>query len=138
MTMTIRERLGDKALFVMLIAGVALLAWLGSPTSAADRIFYAEVSATSTVSTTTLPVYAKSVTIANNTTSANSIRFDLYNDGETPADATTSSKELKPGESIEFKFDSTSSEVAPGASYYRTLSIICAATETATVRVYAK
>lgn len=121
--------------WLVLLAPLALLAGLAQ---SADRIAYVVVSATSTVSTTTLPVYTKSVTIINNTDSANEVYFDLYNDGETPAAATTSSKELKPGESLTFTFNPTSSEVSPGSSYYRTLSIICAAVETATVRVYAK
>lgn len=124
----------------MRVRWLALLGIILSAASvqAADRIGYTVISATSTVSTTTLPVYARTVTIVNNTDSANEIYFDLYNDGETPAAATTASKELKPSESLRFTFDATSSEVAPGSSYYRTLSIICAATETATVRVYAK
>jgi hypothetical protein len=103
---------------------------------AEDGLPYIKVSATATVTNTTLPAHTKTVLMINDGT--NEVYFSLYNDAETPADATTSSKELKSGESLTFVFSPNSAESAAGGTYYKTLSIICAAAETATVRVFSK
>lgn len=119
-----------RALAVLAVLALAAGAW------AADRVYYNKVSASQTVSNVTLTANTKTILLIND--GANEIYYDLYNDSETPADATTSSKELKSGETISFTFQPNSSSGLPGGSYYKTLSIICAAGETATVRVVAK
>jgi hypothetical protein len=78
----------------------------------------------------------------------------MFTDVDTPGDATVSSLPLKLNERIEFGFlppaqpttehpsgvrDSESISATGGrARYYRSLSVICAAGQTATWRVYAK
>lgn len=112
-----------------LIVALALsgTAW-GEPT-------YTKVSATAVVTNTTLPAGTKSVTIIND--GANEVYHRLFTSGETAADATTASAEIKSGESVTYSFEPGSTSEVQGA-YYKTLSVICAAAETATVRVISK
>lgn len=114
-----------------LVAALALLVvpWAqGEPT-------YTKVSATQVVTNTTLPENTKTVLLVND--GANEVYYRLFTSGETAADATTSSAELKSGESVSFIFQPGSTKEQPQA-YYKTLSLICAAGETATVRVVSK
>lgn len=144
----------DRLLVAGLVAMVclALFAWLApvalapvapefaevfAPSSAEAEIRYVSISATSTVTNTTLAAGTRSVTIVNDGT--NSVYFRLFSSFDTAADATTSSAKLKSGESMSFTFAAGSSGDSSLASgYYKVLSTICAATETATVRVYTK
>lgn len=117
---------------LMLALGLAMAATVW----AADTIKYTKVSATAVVTNTTLDSNTQTVLLIND--GANEVYFDLYGEAATPADATTSSKELKAGESLEFTFGGQEFDRASGSRYYKTLSIICAAAETATVRVFSK
>jgi hypothetical protein len=96
---------------------------------------YTAVSATQAVTNTTLPEGTKTVLIVND--GANEIYYRLFTSGETSANATTASAQLKSGESISFTFTPGSTKEVSQA-YYKTLSIICAAGETATVRIVSK
>ena len=121
-----RGRYQVGALIVALaLAGTA---W-GEPT-------YTKVSATQVVTNTTLPANTMSVSMVND--GANSAYYRLFTNGETAANAASAtSAELKVGESISFSLQPGSTAEQP-QSYYKTLSIICAAGETATVRVISK
>jgi hypothetical protein len=121
---------------ILALALAAALLAVPAVLLAADTIKYTKVSATSTVTNTTLDSGTQTVLIIND--GANEVYFDLYGDAQTPADATTSSKELKSGEQITFEFGGQEFDRGSGSKYYKTLSIICAAAETATVRVFSK
>ena len=118
-----------KRIAVLAALTLALVCQLGAEPT------YTKVSATSTVTNTTLPANTRTVVIIND--GANEVYWRLFTNGETPADATTSSAELKSGESIALIFQPGSTYEQQGA-YYKTLSLICAAAETATVRVISK
>lgn len=118
-----------------LLAALAALSVLAAPAWAADGLLYTKVSASQVVTNTTLPSLTQEVLLIND--GANEVYFDLYGNKATPADATTSSKEIKPGESLTFHFEGQESGTT-GNTYYKTLSVICAAGETATVRVISK
>lgn len=115
------------------LALLAALALLCGPALAEPT--YTKIAATQAVTNTTLPAGTLSVTLIND--GANEVYFRLFTSGETPANATTSYAELKSGESMSFSFQPGSTSEQPQA-YYKTLSTICAAGETATVRVISK
>ena len=115
-----------------LALGLALLVGTGW---AADLVAYLKVSATQTVTNSTLASGTQTVVLVND--GANEVYFELFGDQQTPADATTSSKELKANESLSFHFEGQQFGTL-GNKYFKTLSIICAAGETATVRVYSQ
>lgn len=81
------------------------------------------VTATATAQTVT--VSGNTVLIVNDDT-ANSIYVRVFNSLETPADATTSSPEIKFGEG--FSYSSTMG--------IKAVSVVCAATKTASVRFH--
>lgn len=118
-----------KRIAVLAVLALALVCQLGAEPT------YTKVSATQTVTNTTLPASTKTVVLINDGT--NEVYWRLFTSGETAANATTSSAELKSGESIALTFQPGSTQEQPQA-YYKTLSIICAAGETATVRVISK
>ena len=99
-----------------LALGLALLAVM-----ATAELNYTKVSATATAQTTTIS--GSSLLIVND--GANEVYVRVFNDGETAADATTSSTEIKSGEGLEF--------YRPMGM--KAVSIVCAAAETATVRL---
>lgn len=120
-----------RSLALALVA--ALLVVVPSPGQAEPG--YVKVSATQVVTNTTLAAGTTDVIIFND--GANEVYYRLFTSGETAANATTSSAELKSGEKIRYTFKAGSTLEVSGA-YYKTLSLICAAGETATVRVYSK
>lgn len=113
---------------------VALGLVLALVTTAWAEPLYTKVSATAVVTNTTLPANTLSVVVIND--GANEVYVRLFTSGETAANATTSSLEIKVGESVQWTYHPGSTDKAGG--YYKTLSIICAAAETATVRVISK
>ena len=126
-----KRRILSAALGLALVAG----------TAGAEPI-QTRVAATAVVSNTTLPADTKSVVVIND--GASEIYGRIFTSGETPVDASATnpgtagnpSFELKVGEAISFSYLPGSTDKAGG--YYKTLSIICAAAETATVRVESK
>lgn len=90
------------------------------------------VSATQTVTTTTMSTYVATVCFFNAAASANEVYGRLFNNTETAAAATTSSPiVLQPGESICLTHN-TRTQPGKGWGAY---SLICATGETATVYV---
>lgn len=117
-----------KRIAVLAVLALALVCQLGAEPT------YTKVSATQVVTNTTLPENTKTVVLIND--GANEVYWRLFTSGETAADATTSSAELKSGESISLTYQPGSTDKAAG--YYKTLSLICAAGESATVRLVTK
>ena len=104
------------------ILGAALgLALLAVPVWAA--LGYTSVSATSTAQTTTINA---STLVVVNDDATNEVYVRVFVDGETVADATTASAEIKKGESFTFTKDFN----------IKAISIVCASGETATVRLF--
>jgi len=120
--------------------------WLAMPALVAGTAWaepiQTRVAATAVVTNTTLLADTKSVILIND--GPNEVYVRLFTSGETPADASATnpgtvanpSLELKPTEAMGFAYLPGSTDKAGG--YYKTLSIICAAAETATVRVESK
>jgi len=92
------------------------------------------LSVTQTSQTITFASTHGSVTIINDSASANEIYFRLFTTADTVAAATTAGVRLEPGESLSFSFSSFSE---PGTGY-SAASIVCATGETATARVVSK
>jgi hypothetical protein len=86
------------------------------------EVGYQAVSANQTAQSVDTP--GSRVLLVND--GSNEVYFRLFRPGQTAAAATTSSPELKSGESIEFT----------SASGYASVSLVCASGETATVRVF--
>lgn len=92
------------------------------------------LSVTSTSQTVTFSTTRSSVSITNDSTSANELYYRLFNTCDTAAAATTSHRRLEKGETHTFRFNSNS-ECGLG---YSAVSLVCDSAETATARVVSK
>lgn len=113
---------------------IALLLLVGAGLAFAEVYTSGPLSVTATSQTVTFASRRTSVTVINNSTSANELYFRLFTNADTPAAATTSYVELKPGESIGFTF----SPVTEAGSGYTAIALVCDTAETATARVVSK
>ncbi|MCU0294229.1 MAG: hypothetical protein MUF10_19965, partial [Thermoanaerobaculaceae bacterium] len=133
---------------VLALALVAAL--LAVPAMLWTEPYYTTISATQTVQSKALPTWTQTVVLVSDGTSS-SCYFRLFTDCETPANATTSNSQLKSGERLIYSFVNASSPSSTQphgirdlesycpdgtrARYYKSLSVICAAGQTATWRV---
>jgi hypothetical protein len=118
--------LGLVLLIVTLILiGLAAGEVLGAPS----------ISVTSTSATVTLTRGCRSLTLINDSASANELYTRVFWCGETTGAATTSSPvRLEPGESVTFNWENGEG----GNGGYCAFAAVTAATETATMRYLAK
>ena len=116
------------------LAALAAVAILAGQTATAEVAGGTSVSVTSTSQTVTFAATRGSVTVINDSTSANELYFRLFTTADTPAAATTAGVRLQPGESLSFSFSSFS-ESGMG---YSAISLVCDTAETATARVVQK
>jgi hypothetical protein len=114
---------------------------------------FISVSATQTVQSVSLPRGTQEVTVISDGASS-TCYFRLFTDADTPGAATASSIQVKSGEGVGLTFmpaisssggypagvSSSESFGASGkrATYYKSMSVICASGQTATWRVIAK
>ena len=136
-----------KRILVLVLAALASGALFAEP-------YYVALSVTQTVQSQPLPAYTQTVTIVSDDDSGATCHFRLFTNVDTPGDATVSNAPVDPGMTIEIPFlspkspttehpsgvrDSESySPTGARARYYRSISAICAAGQTASWRVYAK
>ena len=118
---------GKKLLFALALLLIVGFAW-------AELLGNKGISVTSTSATTTLARNTIDLTIINDTDSANEVYVRVFQSGDTPAAATTSSPiRLEPGESVGFRCDPRTSSCP-----YTAFSYVCDTAEMASIRYQAQ
>lgn len=116
-----------KRFLAAILAALAL-------TVSAEPAFNGPLSVTSTSQTVTFAARRTSVTVINNSASANEMYVRVFTNCDTAAAATTAAIEIKAGEIVTFSFNATT-ECGSG---YTAISLVCDTAETATARVISK
>ena len=119
-----------------ILALVAVPAWASMYVNNAVNATQANTAITFVDSDTSAAFYPTSVLVINDAASANEVYVKLWRSDQTVATATTSHTRIEPGESMSWTFNA-GVEGGQGAGY-KAIALICAAGETATVRVMAK
>ena len=117
----------------LLLAMAVVLALVFTARDGLSEMGYVSLSATETSQTYTFTRPVEAAQICNFGT--NNANFRAFNENETSAAATTSSALLVAGTStapVCFNISKTTTQPA----YFRAVSVVCAAAETATVRIY--
>lgn len=112
---------------------LAVLAVLSA--GAVAETFYVSISATDVSATTTFTTPRASVMVCN--LGANEAYFRLFHENDTPAAATNAYNYIAPG-SVAAPVCISFVKGQTAGSYYKYLSVICSAGETATVTVYSE